>query len=45
MPKISGKSSPTVQKYALNLRHVYAPRAEICPESQARLCTPGRSMS
>ena len=44
MPKISGKSSPTVQKSALNLRQGYAPRAEICPESQARLCTLGRNM-
>ena len=44
MPEISGKSSPTVQKYALNLRQGYAPRAEICPESQARLCTLGRNM-
>ena len=32
------------QKYALNLRQTYAPRAEICPESQARLCTLGRNM-
>ena len=29
----------TVQKYALKLRHVYAPRAEVCPETEARLCT------
>ena len=26
----------TGQKYALNLRHVYAHRAEVCPESEAR---------
>ena len=34
----------TGQKYALNLGHVYAHRAEVCPESGTRLCTPGRSM-
>ena len=45
MPEISGKPFPPVQKYALNLRQTYAPRAEICPESEARLCTPGRSMA
>jgi len=45
MPEISGKSSPTVQKSALNLRQGYAPRAEVCPESGTRLCTLGRSMS
>ena len=28
----------TGQKYALNLGHVYAHRAEVCPESEARLC-------
>ena len=44
MPKISGKSSPTVQKSALNLRQGYAPWAEICPKSQANLCTLGRNM-
>ena len=38
-------SSPTGVKSAQNLGHVYAHRAEICPESGARLCTPGRSMS
>jgi hypothetical protein len=32
------------QKYALKLRHVYAPRAEICPKSEAYLCTPGIDM-
>ena len=34
----------TGQKYALNLGHVYAPRAKVCPESEARFCTPGRNM-
>ena len=32
------------QKYALKLGHVYAPSAEVCPKSEARLCTPGRNM-
>ena len=27
------------------LRHIDAPRAEVCPESEAHLCTPGRSMT
>ncbi len=44
MPKISGKSSPTVQKSALNLRQGYAPRAEVCPESGARFYPPGKNM-
>jgi hypothetical protein len=35
----------TGQKYALNLGHVYAHRAEVCPESQAHLCTLCRSMN
>ena len=35
----------TGQKYALKLGHVYAPSAEVCPKSEARLCTPGRSLS
>jgi len=30
----------TVQRYALNLGHLYAHRAEVCLESEARLCTP-----
>ena len=34
-----------VQKYALNLGHVYAHRAEVCLKSEARLCTLGISMN
>jgi hypothetical protein len=30
----------TVQKSALNLGHVYAHHAKICPESEAHFCTP-----
>ena len=32
---------PPVQKSALNLGHVYAPRAKVCPESVARFCPRG----
>ena len=31
-----GQDILTSEKYALNLGHVHAPRAEVCPESQAR---------
>ena len=34
-----------VQKSALNLRHIYAPHAKVCPKSEARLCTPCISSS
>ena len=37
-------SSPTGVKSALNLGHVYAHRAKVCPESRVRLCTPGKSL-
>ena len=33
-----GQDILTSEKYALNLGHVYAHRAEVCPESEARLC-------
>ena len=39
-----GQDILTSEKYALNLGHVYAHRTEICPKSQANLCTPGRNM-
>ena len=36
MPWIWGKFMHPGQKYALNLGQVYAPRAEVCPESGAK---------
>ena len=41
---ILGQEIPTSGKSALKLGHVYAPCAEVCPETGARLCTPGRNM-
>ena len=40
-----GQDILTSEKYALDLGHVYAPRAEICPESRTRFYPLGRSMN